>query len=95
MDWRASYQQKRVSAEEAVKRIKSGDRVVVTHATGESTLLSEAMVKNAAQYQNVEVVHMVAMGKAEYCQPEMSEHFRHNSLFVGGTTRQAIADGPG
>lgn len=41
MDWKELYRQKLTTADEAVKRIKSGDRVVVTHATGESTLLSE------------------------------------------------------
>ena len=38
-DWRTLYQQKLTTAEEAVKHIKSGDRVVVTHATGEPILL--------------------------------------------------------
>ena len=61
-DWRTLYQQKLTTAEEAVKHIKSGDRVVVTHATGEPILLTDAMVANAEQYENVEVVHMVAMG---------------------------------
>ena len=80
-DWRTLYQQKLTTAEEAVKHIKSGDRVVVTHATGEPILLTDAMVANAEQYENVEIVHMVAKGKAEYCLPENSKHFRHNSLF--------------
>ncbi len=95
MDWRQIYQERLTTADEAVKHIKSGDRVVVTHATGESTLLSDALVRNAAAYKNVEIVHMVAMGKAEYCLPQYSENFRHNSLFIGGTTRQAVADGRG
>ncbi len=94
-DWRTLYQQKLTTAEEAVKHIKSGDRVVVAHATGEPILLTDAMVANAEQYENVEIVHMVAMGKAEYCLPENSKHFRHNSLFLGGSTRKAIEEGRG
>ena len=43
----------------------------------------------------VEIVHMVAMGKAGYAQPGMESHFRHNALFVGGTTRKAVAEGRG
>lgn len=93
MGWREIYQQRLTTADRAMEQIKSGDRVVITHATGESTLLSDALVKNAARYENVEIVHMVAMGTAEYCRPEMGAHFRHNSLFVGGATRQAVADG--
>lgn len=95
MDWKEIYQSKLTTADEAVKHINSGDRVVITHATGEPTVLVDAMVRNAASYKDVEIVHMVAMGKAEYCLPENSEHFHHNSLFLGGTTRQAIADGRG
>ena len=92
-DWRTLYQQKLTTAEEAVKHIKSGDRVVVTHATGEPILLTDAMVANAEQYENVEVVHMVAMGKAEYCQPAYDRNFHHNSFFLGATSRAAAAEG--
>jgi len=95
MEWKSLYQEKLTTAEDAVKLVKSGDRVVITHATGESVLLSDAMVANAQQYENVEVVHMVAMGPANYCKPENAKHFRHNSLFVGGTTREAVNGGRG
>lgn len=93
MSWQELYRQKLVTADQAVQHMKSGDKVVVAHATGEPTTLLEAMVKNAGQYENVELTHMVAMGKAEYCRPELAKNFRHNSLFVGGTTREAVADG--
>ena len=53
------------------------------------------MVSKAEQYENVEIVHMVAMGKAGYAQPGMEKHFRHNALFVGGTTRKAVSEGRG
>ena len=36
---------------------------------------------------------MVAMGTAPYCQPGMEKHFRHNALFVGGSTRKAVEEG--
>ena len=38
---------------------------------------------------------MVAMGKAEYCRPEYAGAFRHNALFVGGATRDAVFEGRG
>jgi 4-hydroxybutyrate CoA-transferase len=53
------------------------------------------MVANAAQYKDVEIVHMVAMGPAKYCKPEYAANFRHNSLFLGGSTRKAIEEGRG
>jgi len=95
MDWKIAYREKCCTAKEAVSHIKSGDRVVVAHGTGEPWPLCDAMVANYAQYENVEIIHMVAMGKAGYCAPKMEKHFRHNSLFLGGATRKAIAEGRG
>ncbi|MCI6156597.1 MAG: acetyl-CoA hydrolase/transferase C-terminal domain-containing protein [Peptoniphilaceae bacterium] len=92
-DWKAYYQEHLTSAEEAVKRIQSGNRVVVEHACGEPSYLLEAMVANAAAYRDVEIVHMVAMGKAEYCLPQYQENFRHNAIFVGGSSRKAVEEG--
>ena len=95
MDWKTLYQQRTMTAEEAVSCIKSGDRVVVQHAVAEPSYLLDAMVANADAYENVEIVHMVAMGKAAYAQPGMEGHFRHNGIFLGGTTRACIAEGRG
>ena len=38
---------------------------------------------------------MVALGMGAYCLPENAGHFRHNSLFVGGSTRKAVESGQG
>jgi 4-hydroxybutyrate CoA-transferase len=92
-NWREIYKSRVVSAHEAVSRIKSGNRVVVAHASGSPEILLKALVNNKAAYKNVELVHMVSMGASEYCLPEMEKHFVHNSLFSGATTRKAIHDG--
>ncbi|MBU5425421.1 acetyl-CoA hydrolase/transferase family protein [Tissierella pigra] len=93
MDWKLEYNNRLVSKEEAVKHIESGDRVVIGHAVGEPTLIIEAMVANKSQYENVEIVHMVPMGKGEYLEEGMEKHFRHNAIFVGGSTREAVNSG--
>lgn len=93
MDWRSEYNSKLVTADEAVSKIKSDQRVVCGHAVGEPSLLLDTMVKNKDLYRNVEIVHMVPMGKAEYTKEEMRENFRHNAVFVGGPTRKAVENG--
>lgn len=93
MNLKEFYNSKAITAEEAVKKIKSNDRVVTGHAVGEPLELIKAMVNNKEAYENVEIVHMVAMGKGEYVAPGMEKHFRHNALFVGGTTRDAVKEG--
>ena len=95
MNWRNYYNERTSTAQEAVKVIKSGNRVVVGHACGEPKCLVEAMVDRAGELANVEVVHLVSMGKARYCLPEYAGSFRHNALFVGGTTRQAVNEARG
>lgn len=92
MNWQSYYQAHQMTAAEAVGQIKSGDRVVVGHAVGEPCHLVAAMVANAAAYRDVEIVHMVAMGTCDYCKPEYEGHFRHNSFFLGGSSRKAVAE---
>ncbi|MFZ5597389.1 MAG: acetyl-CoA hydrolase/transferase family protein [Bacillota bacterium] len=93
VNWKDYYMSRLTTAAEAVQSIKSGQKVVLTHACGEAQALSAAMAARAADLENVEVIHMVAMGKALYCLPEMAGHFRHNSLFVGAASRSAVNEG--
>jgi len=95
MNWKDIYKQRLTTAQEAVKRIKSGDRISLSHAVGEPTYLIDAMVDNKEAYRDVEIVHMVPMGRASYAQPGMEPYFRHNSVFVGGPTRGTIKAGHG
>ena len=93
MKWQEVYKQKLTTAGKAVAHIQSGNRVVVEHACGSPETLIKAMVANKKAYRGVEIVHMVSMGASEYCLPENSRHFIHNSLFAGETTRKAINEG--
>ncbi len=97
MNWEKIYQSRLTTAEEAVSHVRSGDRVVVGHATGSPETLLNALVDNRQNYGNgkgkVELVHMVSMGPSAYCGPECSQHFVHNSLFAGATSRAAIDEG--
>ena len=95
MDWKTEYARKRVSAADALACVKSGDRVVIGHACGEPLALVDALVARAGDLRDVEINHMVAMGKGEYCRPECAESFFHKSLFVGASTREAVRDGRG
>ena len=95
MDWQADYARKRVTAAAALEVVKSGDRVVFAHACGEPLDLVDALVARAPELRHVEIVHMVAMGKGEYCKPEYAESFFHNSLFTGASSREAVREGRG
>ena len=79
MNWKEYYKQHLMSAEDAVNHIQSGNRVVVAHACGEPSYLLDVMVANAKAYRDVEIVHMVAMGKAGAVG---AEHLREGQVVV-------------
>lgn len=83
--------------EEAVKVIKSGDRIVIGHAVGEPVNLVDAMVDHVVKnnLHDIEINQQVDMGHSLYAQPGMEKHFRQNSFFVGGKTRDCINSGRG
>lgn len=87
------FAEKYVTAAQAVSHVKSGDRVLIGHATGEPLALTRALTDRMDQLRDVETVHMIGMGESRQCLPEAQGHFRHNSVFVGGKERKAIAEG--
>ena len=89
-DWRNEYERKKTTAQKAVEVVKSGDRIVFSHACGEPRILPGELVKRAGELREVQIVHMVSMGEGLYCRPELAASFRHVSLFAGGPTREAI-----
>ncbi len=95
MSWKEIYKSRVCSAEEAVKSVKSGDTVVFAHCVDEPEVLANALVANAAAYKDVEICHMVSLGKGEYTKPEYKEHFRWNGWFAGASTRKCIEQGHG
>jgi len=95
MNWKTVYTRRLTTADEAVKNMKSGDRVAISHAAGEPSHIISAMVSNKESYKDVEIVHMVPLGGCEYIKPGMEPYFRHNALFVGAKTRESIKSGHG
>lgn len=87
--------QKSVSAEEAVKVIRSGNRVYVHGIAAAPQTLIQAMTARSDELRDVEVVHLHTEGPAPYAEPGMELSFRVNALFVGGNVRKAIQEGRG
>ncbi len=93
MNWIDQYQRKRTTAEEAVKCIRSGNRVLIHPGCCTPAHLISAMVARKDELENVEVCHILTQGKAGYTDPGMEGHFRHRSFFSGGNVREAINAG--
>lgn len=81
------------TADEAVKIIKSGDRVYVHAVAGAPRALVNAMTARAPELKGVEVVHLHTEGPAPYSAPELRESFHVNALFIGSNVRHALDAG--
>lgn len=86
-----------MTADEAVKLIKSGDHVFIQGSTSIPEVLSESMARRYSELRNVTVYNAfaVAKGSAPYTKPEMADSFFVDSFFVSNSVRQYIAEGNG
>ncbi|MBY0552507.1 MAG: hypothetical protein K2W95_34820 [Candidatus Obscuribacterales bacterium] len=91
--WLEKYRDRVVSAEQAVKHIKSGDTVYVHSNAAAPESLLDAMTNRADELENVKVVHLLTLSKAAYAQPMYSNSFRVNALFIGSNVRSAVNEG--
>ena len=76
-----------------MQAVRSGMRVYIQPGCAEPETLVEALLKRAPFVRNVEVVHLLTLGNADYVKPEMEGHFRHNAMFIGGNVREAVNEG--
>jgi len=82
----------KMTAEEAVKLIKSGDRVLIQGGSATPQALINAMVARAPELRGVELVHLHTEGACGYTAPELRESFHTNAFFIGGNIRKNIGD---
>ena len=73
---------KYVSAAEAVKIIKSGDRIYLHAAAAAPSVLTNALAERASELRNVEICHLHTEGPATYANPELRDSFHVNSFFI-------------
>jgi len=93
MDWHSIYQSKIVSAEEAVRAIKSGNRVFMTGNVSVPKIVLTALVEYAPSLKNVEICQALTVGPAEYVAPAMEGHLRVNTMFISANIRKAVHEG--
>jgi acyl-CoA hydrolase len=84
-----------ISAEEAVKSIQSGDRVLIHGSAATPKLLLDALAKRASELKNVELVAISLLGKLDITDSKYRDSFYFNSLFVSEPIRSAIHEGRG
>jgi 4-hydroxybutyrate CoA-transferase len=93
VSWRENYLSRCMTAAQALKCVRSGDRVWIQPSCGTPKPLVDALVTRAPELFDVELVHMKTLGEAVYTRPEYEGHFRHRGLFLGDNVREAVAAG--
>lgn len=93
MSAKSLYQQKRMSAADAVRVVRNGDTIVVPTAVGEPPALLTALSEQRRDFRDVRVAQILAVRKFGYIDPETVEHVRHEAYFFSGATRAGGQDG--
>ena len=82
----------KMSAENAVKLIKSGDRVLIQGGSATPQTLIKAMVARASELHGVKIVHLHTEGACGYVAPELRDSFHTSAFFIGGNVRKMVGD---
>ena len=94
MDFQKEYQQKLVSADEAVKIIKSGDWVDYGWCTGTPDALDKALAKRTDELKDVKLRGGILLKPlAVFEREDAGEHFCWNSWHMSGIERKYISRG--
>ncbi|GAB4305007.1 MAG: hypothetical protein Kow0069_00190 [Promethearchaeota archaeon] len=92
--WLAPYLGKKMSVEQAIRRIKPGDRIFLDSGCAEPRALTRELVRVHETLVDVEVLHFVTVSGTKYFDEEKLESiFRHNTFFIGENLRRAVWDG--
>ncbi|MBU1095448.1 MAG: 4-hydroxybutyrate CoA-transferase [Ignavibacteriae bacterium HGW-Ignavibacteriae-2] len=91
--WVSKYHSKVVTSDEAVKAIKSGDKIIIQPGCAAPMELIRSMVRRKDELRDVIIYHILVVGNLPYTQPGMEKHFKHIAFFIGGNARKAVNEG--
>ena len=84
-----------VSADEAVKVVKSGDHIHLSSVASAPQILIQALCRrgDAGELRDVRIHHLHTEGPAPYADPKYDGVFFHQASFVGGNVRKGVQAG--
>jgi len=91
--WNKTYESRIVTPEEAVRNIKSGQRLFLTGNCSVPQKVLAALVDYAPNLENVEVCQALTVGPADYVSEAMRGHLRVNTMFISANIRKAVQEG--
>ena len=81
-----------ISADEAVKVVKSGDHIHFSSVASAPQVLIQALCRrgDAGELKNVFIHHLHTEGPAPYTDAKYEGIFFHQAFFVGGNVRKNV-----
>ncbi|MDX1701004.1 MAG: acetyl-CoA hydrolase/transferase C-terminal domain-containing protein, partial [Melioribacteraceae bacterium] len=93
MSWREKYKSKVLSSDDALRVVKSGDKIVIQPGCAAPMELIRALVRKKDDLLDVLLYHILIVGDLPYLSPGMEKHFKHQAFFIGGNTRKSVNEG--
>jgi acyl-CoA hydrolase len=93
MPFKSLYQQKRMTAADAIMQVKNGDTIVVPTGAGEPPTLLDHLSEQRRNFRGVQVAQILPLRKYAYFDPETAEHIRHLAYFFGSASRAGGQEG--
>lgn len=81
------------TAEEALAHLRSGMRVFIGSGCAAPQKLVAALAERGRDLYDIEIIHILTFGRAEYARRELLANFRHNAFFIGPNVRDAVNEG--
>lgn len=92
-NWQDLYEQRKTSAAKALGAIKRGHRVFVGSGCGEPQHLAQALEELVPSLADLEILHILSVGKERYTAAGFYDKCRLKSFFVAAASREAVAEG--
>ncbi len=94
---KTAYPQKFATEDRVFRRIHRGDVIFIASGCGEPQYLVKALIEYVSSHPkgffDAEVIHLWTLGLAPYADDKFKRNFRHNSFFLGASTRDAVNRG--
>jgi len=91
-EWRSAYEAKKLSAEKALRVIRSGHRVFIGSGCSEPQHLAQHLEEIIPNLADLEILHILSVGKTRYTEAGF-DRCRLKSFFVAAASREAVAEG--
>jgi acyl-CoA hydrolase/GNAT superfamily N-acetyltransferase len=95
--WKKKYPEKFVSEDIIFSHIHRGNTIFIGSACAEPQYLVQGLIRYVESkphaFFDAEIIHVRTLGVAPYTEKKFKQNFRHNSFFIGDTTRDAVNTG--